>query len=304
MKLDEPTTKVPPVNKEKLLVWLFYVIPHHLISRIVFYITRLHGPFVQPLIKWFIEKFNVDMSEAKDEDIGVYETFNEFFIRDLKPGSRPVVDGVNTLASPADGTVSEAGKIEAGTIFQAKGHEYTVAQLLGGDEAVAKLFENGKFATIYLAPYNYHRLHMPSDGRLVKMIHVPGRLFSVAPWTVKAIPRIFARNERVVCLFSSHAGPMAVILVGAINVAAIETVWSGLVTPPKGKKVSEFDYSHTSKQYKKGVEIGRFNMGSTVIILTGKKVEWLQKLRNGNEVKMGELIGHYAMPTKKATKKV
>jgi len=303
MKLDELTAKIPPVNKEKLLVWLFYAIPHHLISRIVFTITRLRGPFVQPLIKWFIKKFNVDMSEAQHDGTEVYETFNEFFIRELKPGSRPIVSGINTLASPADGTVSEAGKIEAGAIFQAKGHDYTVAQLLGGDEAVAKLFENGKFATIYLAPYNYHRLHMPSDGRLYKMIHVPGRLFSVAPWTVKAIPRIFARNERVVCLFSTHAGPMAVILVGAINVAAIETVWSGLVTPPKGKKVSEFDYSHTTKQYKKGDEMGRFNMGSTVIILTGKKVEWLQKLRNGNEVKVGELIGHYPMAQKKAAVK-
>ena len=249
MKLDELKAKAPTVNKERLLVWLFYVAPHHLISRIVFTITRLRGPFVQPLIKWFIRKFKVDMSEAQYEDIGIYETFNEFFIRELKEGSRPIVSGINTLASPADGTVSEAGKIERGMILQAKGHSYTVTQLLGGDEAVAKLFERGKFATIYLAPYNYHRLHMPSDGRLYKMIHVPGRLFSVAPWTVKAIPRIFARNERAVCLFSTHAGPMAIILVGAINVAAIETVWSGLVTPPKGKKVSEFDFSHTTKNY-------------------------------------------------------
>jgi len=293
MNLDELKAKVPPVNKEKLLIWLFYAIPHHLISRIVFYITRLRGPFVQPLIKWFIQKFDVDMSEAQYDDISVYETFNEFFIRDLKPGARPIVSGANTLTSPADGTVSEAGTIEAGTIFQAKGHQYTVAELLGGDETLAKIFANGKFATIYLAPYNYHRLHMPSDGRLTKLIHVPGRLFSVAPWTVKSIPRIFARNERVVSLFLTPAGPMAMILVGAINVAAIETVWSGLVTPPKGKKISEFDYSHTVKELKKGDEMGRFNMGSTVIILTGKKAEWLQKLRNGSKVKVGELIGHY-----------
>jgi len=299
----DPVVKESPINKEKLLLWFFYVAPHHLISRIVYTITRMQGPFVQPLIKWFINKFNVDMTEALYENIGVYETFNDFFIRELKENARPVVSGVNTLASPADGTVSEAGSIHKGQIFQAKEHLYTVTQLLGGDESVAKLFDNGKFATIYLAPYDYHRLHMPADARLYKMIHVPGRLFSVAPWTVEAIPRIFARNERVVCLFSTHAGPMAMVLVGAINVAAIETVWSGLVTPPKGKKVSEFDYSHTSKQLKKGDEMGRFNMGSTIILLTGEKVEWLSKLRPGNAIKYGELIGHFPMPKKKAVKK-
>lgn len=243
------------------------------------------------------------MTEAQYDTISVYETFNDFFTRSLKDGSRPIVSGVNTLASPADGTVSEAGRIDNGQIFQAKGHQYTTTQLLGGDESVSKLFDNGKFATIYLAPYNYHRLHMPTDARLYKMIHVPGRLFSVAPWTVKAIPRIFARNERVVCLFSTHAGPMAMILVGAINVAAIETVWSGLVTPPMGKEITESDFSHTSKQYKKGDEMGRFNMGSTIILLTGEKVEWLQKLRPGNTVKVGELIGHFPLPQKKAVKK-
>lgn len=303
MNEQTTTTKEPPINKEKILIWLFYIAPHHLISRIVFTITRMRGVFVQPLIKWFIKKFNVDMSEALYENIGIYETFNEFFTRVLKDGARPIVSGINTLASPADGTVSQAGKIDQGQIFQAKGHYYTTAQLLGGDETVAQLFANGKFATIYLAPHNYHRLHMPGDARLYKMIHVPGRLFSVAPWTVNAIPRIFARNERVVCLFSTHAGPMAMILVGAINVAAIETVWSGLVTPPKGKEVTESDFSHTSKQYKKGDEMGRFNMGSTVILLMGEKVEWLQKLRPGNTVKVGELIGHFPMPRKKAVKK-
>ncbi len=299
----EPAVKQPPINKEKLLIWLFYIAPHHFISRIVFAITRLEGSFVQPLIRWFIRKFNVDMSEAKYENIGAYKTFNDFFTRDLKQGMRPVVSGTNTLASPADGTVSEAGQIDQGQIIQAKDHLYTVKQLLGGDEETANLFSNGKFATIYLAPNNYHRLHMPTDIRLHKMIHVPGRLFSVAPWTVEAIPRIFARNERVVCLFSTHAGPMAMILVGAINVAAIETVWSGLVTPPKGKEVSEFDYSHTSKQYKKGDQMGCFNMGSTVILLTNGSVEWLQKLRPGNTVKAGELIGHFTMPEKQPDKK-
>ena len=305
MKKPKLPTQMPAVNinKEKLLIWLFYIAPHHFISRIVFTITRMHGPFVQPLIHWFIKKFNVDMGDAQYENVNLYETFNEFFTRALKDGARPIVSGINTLASPADGTVSEAGKIEQDTIFQAKDHQYTTTQLLGGDIEISKKFENGKFATIYLAPYNYHRLHMPTDARLYKMIHIPGRLFSVAPWTVKAIPRIFARNERVVCLFSTHAGPMAMVLVGAINVAAIETVWNGLVTPPMGKKVTDSDYSHTTKQYKKGDEMGRFNMGSTIILLTAKKVEWLQKMRPGNTVKVGELIGHFPMPPKKAVKK-
>lgn len=303
MNEESPATKEPFIDKEKLMLWFFIVAPHHLISRIVFTITRLRGPFVQPLIKWFIRKFDVDMSEALYENTGVYETFNEFFIRDLKDGARPIVSGANTLASPADGTVSEAGKIADGQIIQAKEHHYTVRQLLGGDETVSKLFDNGRFATIYLAPYNYHRLHMPTDARLYKIIHVPGRLYSVAPWTVETIPHIFAKNERVVCLFSTRAGPMAMVLVGAINVAAIETVWSGLITPPKGKKVSEFDYSHTTKQIEKGAEMGRFNMGSTVILLTTDRVNWLQKLRPGNQVKMGELIGHFPMPQKKAVKK-
>ncbi|NNE64540.1 MAG: phosphatidylserine decarboxylase, partial [Gammaproteobacteria bacterium] len=156
---------------------------------------------------------------------------------------------------------------------------------------------------IYLAPNNYHRLHMPTDARLYQMLHVPGRLFSVAPWIVEAVPRLFARNERVVCLFNTRAGPLAMVLVGAMNVAAIETVWSGLVTPPMGKKVTSSDFSHTTKSYSKGDEMGRFNMGSTIILLMGQKVEWLQKLRPGNTLKVGELIGHFPMPKKKAAAK-
>ena len=301
--MSKPQTlqKVPFVNKKKILLWLLYAAPHHFISRIVFTITRMRGPFVKPLIRWFIRKFDVDMSEASHgENIELYETFNEFFTRSLKDGVRPVVDGVNTLASPADGIVSQAGTIEQGQIFQAKGHEYTTLQLLGGDETMAKMFENGKFATIYLAPNNYHRLHMPTDARLYQMLHVPGRLFSVAPWIVEAVPGLFARNERVVCLFNTRAGPLAMVLVGAMNVAAIETVWSGLVTPPMGKNVTSSDFSHTTKNFNKGDEMGRFNMGSTIILLMGQKVTWLQKLRPGNTLNVGELIGHFPMPKKKS----
>ena len=287
-------------KKEKLRIGLLFALPHHLISRLVYLITRLRGPFVQPMIRWFIRKFDVDMSDATYENIKAYKTFNEFFTRDLKSGTRPVVAGKNMLASPVDGIVSEAGKIEQGHIFQAKGHHYTTVELLGGDQTMAGFFKNGRFATIYLAPNNYHRLHMPLDAQLKKMIHVPGRLFSVAPWTVRSIPRIFARNERVICLFATGAGPLAMVMIGAINVAAIETVWSGLVTPPKGKKVTDHDYSHTTKRYSKGEEMGRVNMGSTVRLLTAGNVEWLSKVRANQSVKMGELIGHFPVPKKPA----
>ena len=161
---------------------------------------------------------------------------------------------------------------------------------------MSSFFKNGRFATLYLAPHNYHRIHMPLDAQLKKMIHVPGRLFSVAPWSVRTIPRIFTRNERVICLFATGAGPVAMVLVGAMNVAAIETVWSGLVTPTKGKHITDHDYSHTTKRYSKGEEMGRFNMGSTVILLTTGKIEWLPKLRSGHSLTMGELIGHFPKP--------
>nr|MDJ0882169.1 archaetidylserine decarboxylase [Gammaproteobacteria bacterium] len=178
-------------------------------------------------------------------------------------------------------------------LVQAKGQFYSIEDLIGGDKNLAKMFTGGRFTTIYLAPYNYHRIHMPINGRLKQMIHVPGRLFSVAPWTVRQISRLFARNERLVCLFSTPSGPMAMILVGAINVAAIETVWSGLVTPPKGKKKSEYDYSHTSKDFTKGSEMGRFNMGSTVILLTTEKVHWSKGLKAGQPLLMGQAIGQF-----------
>lgn len=280
-------------KKQKFLKFLFYIIPHHAVSRVVYLITRLRGPQVKPLITWFIEKYGVDMAEAEESEIGYYHTFNEFFTRSLKSSIRPLVPGENTLACPCDGTISQAGEIRAGAIMQAKDRGYTALDLLGGDKSMAAEFSDGRFATIYLAPYNYHRMHMPLDANMKRMIHVPGRLFSVAQWTVEEIPRLFARNERLVCYFETPAGPMAMVLVGAMNVSAIETVWSGLVVPPRARKISEYDYSHTRKEITKGAEMGRFNMGSTVILLTGKNVEWLPHISPGQTVKMGQLIGHF-----------
>jgi phosphatidylserine decarboxylase len=278
---------------EKFKIFLFTVLPHHLISRLVYFITRLRGPVVQPMIDSFIKKFDVDMTEAAYENTGLYASFNEFFTRPLRPEARPIDQRKNTLVCPADGTVSEAGSIQQRQIFQAKGHFYTTTELLGGDASMSALFENGRFATIYLAPNNYHRVHMPAHGLLKKMIHIPGRLFSVAPWTVRTIPGLFTGNERVASLFATEAGPIAMVLVGAINVAAIETVWAGLITPPKGRKISDFDYSYTRKIVARGAEMGRFNMGSTVILLAAKNVEWLPTIRAGQAVKMGELIGQF-----------
>ena len=280
-------------KKQKFLKALFYVMPHHAVSRVVYFITRLRGPQVVPMIEWFVKKYGVDMDEAAESEIAYYQTFNEFFTRPLKDNIRPIAPGDNTLACPCDGTVSQAGPVRAGAILQAKGRGYSVLELLGGDKTMAAQFADGCFATIYLAPRDYHRLHMPLAANMIRMIHVPGRLFSVAEWTVEEIPRLFARNERLACYFETDAGPMVMVLVGAINVSAIETVWSGLVVPPGGKKISEYDYSHTRKEIAKGAEMGRFNMGSTVILLTGNNVEWLPHIAAGQPVKMGQLIGHF-----------
>ena len=284
--------KKPSQWHEYLLARFFIALPHHFISRIVYHVTRWRGPFVPWLIRWFVKAFRVDLAEAKVQDLREFKTFNDFFVRELQAGSRPIAEGVNTLACPVDGTVSQIGDIRHDHLFQAKNQCYAVEDLLGGDRLLARLFSGGRFATIYLAPYNYHRIHMPVDGRLKQMIHVPGRLFSVAPWTVRRISRLFARNERVVCLFSTPAGPMAMILVGAINVAAIETVWHGLVTPPKGKKISEYNYDHAEKDLVKGNEMGRFNMGSTVILLTSAQVQW-QNLKPGQPLKLGQAIATF-----------
>jgi phosphatidylserine decarboxylase len=282
-------------KKQRFLKLLFYVLPHHAISRVVYLVTRLRGPQVKPMINWFVKKYAVNMDDAAESDTGYYRTFNEFFTRSLKPDLRPVVPGENTLACPCDGKVSQSGPIRSGAIMQAKGRAYSVLELLGGDKAMAAEFADGCFTTIYLAPHDYHRMHMPLDAKLLRMIHVPGRLFSVAEWTVQEIPRLFARNERLACYFETKSGPMVMVLVGAINVSAIETVWSGPVVPPRARKISEFDYSHTNKKITKGAEMGRFNMGSTVILLTSNKVEWLAHIEAGYAVKMGQLIGHFPL---------
>lgn len=282
--------------KDLVKAYPFYVLPHHFLSRIVYFLTRRQSRWVVPFIKLFSKKFNVNLTEAAEQDLGNFATFNAFFTRELKADARPIDDTEEVLVSPVDGTVSECGAIKNGSIFQAKGHEYSLLTLLGDDEALADLFRNGQFSTIYLSPRDYHRIHMPCRGTLTHQIHVPGRLFSVAPFTVNTIPSVFARNERVVTVYKTDFGPMAMILVGAMNVAAIETVWDGLITPPKGKTVSTKLFDEHPITLKKGEEMGRFNMGSTVIwLMSNAALKWINDPKNGDAVRLGE--GFMALQT-------
>jgi len=270
-----------------------YLLPHHAISRMVLWLTRCRIVWLKNfLMKHFIKHFNVNMAEAEQSDYRQYEFFNAFFTRALKADARPLAQGEHVILCPVDGTVSQAGNISNDTIFQAKGHDYSATTLLGGDAAIAQQFANGKFATLYLSPRDYHRIHMPVTGTLKQMIYVPGRLFSVNPKTVRCIPGLFARNERVVALFDSELGAVAMVLVGAINVACIETVWHGVVTPPHRNPVQRWNYQDTKAiTLEKGTEMGRFNMGSTVICLfANEKVQFDVGITHGAAIQMGQKL--------------
>lgn len=282
----------PSGLSDRLKAYPLYVLPHHFISRIVFKLTRIKSDLKNPVIRWFIKTFNVDMQDSIEQDITRFENFNAFFTRALKDGARTIDKAQHSICSPVDGAVSQSGPIKNGRIFQAKGHHYSLNELLGNNSELCTPFENGQFVTIYLSPRDYHRIHMPVAATLRAQVHVPGRLFSVAPHTVNTVPRIFARNERVATFYDTEFGPCAMVLVGAINVAAIETVWHGLITPPAGKQMSEILYNNEqSKSLEKGAEMGRFNMGSTVILLFGEQINWNDDLKNGKTLRMGEKIG-------------
>lgn len=273
-----------------------YILPKHLISRLTgkFAAARA-GWFTQVAIKAFIRNFSVDMSEAKYPNASDYKTFNDFFTRPLKDDARPLLAGESELAHPVDGRVSQVGPIYNDTIVQAKNHDYSLTTLLGGDKELGAMFEGGEFSTIYLAPRDYHRIHMPCDGVLRKMIYVPGDLFSVNPLTAENVPNLFARNERVVAIFDSEHGPFAMVLVGATIVASIETVWSGTVTPPRGSQVHQWHYPADGKQaihLKKGEEMGRFKLGSTVILAFAEgKMKWHDQVKAGEVTRMGAVLG-------------
>ena len=258
---------------DKLKITGQYCLPKHALSR---FLGRLaageHGSMTTRVITWFIKQYKVDMSEAEREVPSQYSSFNDFFTRALKPGLRPISE--TDLVLPVDGCVSQLGEMKAGRIIQAKGHDYSAFTLLGGDKARAKPFANGHFATIYLAPKDYHRIHMPMDATLREMVYVPGDLFSVNTLTAANVPGLFARNERVSAIFDTEFGPMAMVLVGATIVASIETTWHGTVTPPSNQ-LDSWDYPTSGDNvisFKKGDEMGRFKLGSTVVMLFGDEM--------------------------------
>ncbi|TCK18790.1 phosphatidylserine decarboxylase [Thiogranum longum] len=275
-----------------------YLLPHHAISRLTLRLTRLRTRwFKNAFIHWFTHQYDVNLDESLYRQAQDFEHFNAFFTRELAPGTRPIEGDACTVVSPADGHISQIGDIDDDTVFQAKGHSFSVTELLGGDTQDAGLFRNGSFITVYLSPRDYHRVHMPLEGKLRRTIYVPGRLFSVAPHTTRVIPRLFARNERLVALFDTCAGPMAMVLVGAINVAAIETVWAGLVTPPHRRQIEARDFTDSDIILQRGSEMGRFNMGSTVIVLFGEHaVRWQSMFAAEAPLRMGEAIGSAENP--------
>ena len=290
------------MNIEKAFkIWPQYILPHHLLSRGMHALTRINGGAIShAAMRAFVKHFRVNMHEAVHEDVEYYPNFNAFFTRALKPEARPVDAAMDAIVSPVDGTVNQAGEIRSGRIFQAKGHDYSAEELLG-DATLAAPFMNGEFATLYLSPRDYHRIHMPCDGVLTEMLHVPGRLFSVNGLTARNIPRLFARNERVVCLFETPLGKIALVAVGAIFVGSIETVWAGEITPPAGNRIRRWRYGRGEATgevtLRKGEELGRFNMGSTVVMLTEPgTVDWGDNLLPEREMRMGARIGTRLKP--------
>lgn len=266
-----------------------YLVPQHALTHLAGQLGESQIPWLKNiLIRHFVSRFDVDMTEAEIQNPYDYPSFNSFFTRHLKPGARPIAPPP-AIVSPADGFISHLGKIEDTSLIQAKGMYFTLTSLLGGSDSYSQLFQDGLFATIYLSPKDYHRVHMPADGRLRETIFVPGKLFSVNPMTTAAVPDLFARNERLICIFDTKHGPMAVIFVGAMLVGSIQTVWHANTT----SSVISYE-AHQGESFKQGEEIGHFKMGSTVIVLFGKnQAMWRHDLLAGSRIKMGHALGSY-----------
>ena len=251
--------------------------------------SRRWGTATTRLIAWFVKRYGVNMNEAANPDLASYTSFNDFFTRALRPGVRPLANAA--FVCPVDGAISQFGTIQADQIFQAKGHAYSTTALVGGDEALAAQFQDGSFATLYLSPRDYHRIHMPCAGRLRSMVYVPGDLFSVNPKTARGVPGLFARNERVVCVFDSDFGPLVMALVGATVVGSMATVWHGVVNPPRLPQVTEWHYDESNITLLRGEELGRFLLGSTVVMLFPKgALDWNAKWQAALQVRMGEAM--------------
>jgi len=280
---------------DELFVLLQKALPQHLLSRGMHALARSRQPVVRnAILRTVLRSYpQIDMHEALQPDPFAYESFNAFFTRELRPGARPIVTGARTLASPVDGTVSQLGVTNAGQLLQAKGMQYTCAGLMA-DAPSAGRYLGGSFACLYLAPYNYHRIHMPCDGVLRATRYVPGQLFSVSAATVRTVPDLFARNERVVCDFDTDDGPLCMVLVGALFVGSIETVYAGEINPPPGRKgqVRAID-AGVGRAFKRGEELGRFNMGSTVILLTGNPATFAPRVEPTEPVRLGQLLARF-----------
>jgi phosphatidylserine decarboxylase len=279
------------LNPDRLFIALQYLLPQHGLSRLVGKLASCPWSVCKtPLIRWFARHYQVNMAEAAHARLEDYACFNDFFTRALRAGVRPVAAAPNDLACPADGVISQFGRVQEGRILQAKGSTYDVCELLAND-ALAKSFRHGHFATVYLAPKDYHRVHMPLDGTLSDMLYVPGRLFSVNLVTAEHVPRLFAHNERVVAVFHTPYGKMALVLIGAMIVAGIETVWAGQVAPRSGH-IQHTCYSHADAVVlRKGDEMGRFKMGSTVVMLVANpELRWQHHIASGMSVRMGQAL--------------
>ncbi len=276
---------------EKLKGLVFHCFPHHLLSRVTFWLTRQRLPFLDKLINLFISAFKVDMKDAAIEDISQFSTFNHFFTRELKPGTRPIDENTSSIVSPCDGKISMFGNIDKHTLLQAKNKSFTLNEFLTPSCKHLDKFAEGSFYTIYLSPRDYHRVHTAYAGELLEMIYVPGRLFSVAPYAPKTIDKLYARNERVISIFKIDDGYMAITMVGAVNVAAIEMSWEGLVTPPHLHTSVHYNYTGRSINLEKAEQMGVFNMGSTVVMMFSKDyAQAIQQLHIDQPVKMGETI--------------
>jgi len=275
----------------RLAVLAQYALPKQALTTVAGKLAAARaGRWTTAAIRHFVARYQVDMTEAAQPDITAYACFNDFFTRALRPEVRPLAQAA--AICPVDGAISQVGAIAHDQIFQAKGHHYSTTALLGGDSSVANLFENGSFATIYLSPRDYHRVHMPCAGRLMHMTHVPGTLFSVNPVTACGVPGLFARNERVVCLFDTALGPMALVLVGATIVGSMAVVWHGQVNPPRTGTLRHWDYANQEIALQQGEEMGRFQLGSTVVVLFAQNVvKWAADWKSAKPVRLGEIMG-------------
>lgn len=281
-----PTT----TSRERLWLSLLHALPHHALSRLVRALTRCRAPWVaRPLIRQFSRRYRVNLAEAAVSDLHAYACFNEFFTRALKPGARLWTEEPAIVGCPVDGAISQIGTLDGEILIQAKSRAYSLSDLLAGEDHGGRAYAGGAYVTLYLSPRDYHRIHMPVDGTLESMVYVPGRLFPVNVPSTKAVPNLFARNERLICHFTTAIGPLAVILVGALFVGGMQTVWAGEVTPSRARRLTTWDYADANLRLPRGAEMGRFNMGSTVILLFGRdRVRWLDSLCAGDRVCMGQ----------------